>query len=69
MDLSDAVLKLSEKYNFDKKEAIDFLETFYSPEKKIKLTMQKKRKSRRRKPIITISTVVSASDSDIEEIM
>lgn len=69
MDLSDAVLKLSKKYNFDKKEAIDFLETFYSPEKKIKLTAQKKRKSRRRKPTITISTVVSDSDSDIEEIL
>tara|TARA_Y100000591_G_C21238385_1_gene407837 strand:+ start:163 stop:372 length:210 start_codon:yes stop_codon:yes gene_type:complete len=69
MDLSDAVLKLSEKYNFDKKEAIDFLETFYSSEKKIKLTAQKKRKSQRRKPTITISTVVSDSDSDIEEIM
>ena len=69
MDLSDAVLKLSEKYNFDKKEAIDFLETFYSSEKKIKLTAQKKRKSQRRKPTITISTVVSDSDSDIEEIL
>ena len=69
MDLSDAVLKLSEKYNFDKKEAIDFLETFYSSEKKIKLKIQKKRKSQRRKPTITISTVVSDSDSDIEEIM
>tara|TARA_B100001758_G_C18353878_1_gene581522 strand:- start:126 stop:326 length:201 start_codon:yes stop_codon:yes gene_type:complete len=66
MDLPDAVLKLSEKYNFDKKEAIHFLETFYSPETKIKLTAQKKRKTRRRKPRITISTVVSDSDEEGE---
>lgn len=66
MDLSEAVLKLSEKYNFDKKEAIDFLETFYTPGTKIKLKAQKKRKTRRRKPQITISVVVSDSDEEQE---
>ena len=66
MDLSEAVLKLSEKYNFDKKEAIGFLETFYTPKTKIKLKAQKKRKTRRRKPQITISVVVSDSDEEQE---